>query len=179
MSVSLVSLHSLIELEQKVCLVCTVHLRPFYLFFSLLNVLFLRFFTLSLVFLLGFSDLPLQDQMKLLHGTWLDIICLNIAFRSVPYNGEIRYAADFLVSEEDAGYLRLPKELNIVTRKMIQKMTYLKVEHSEYLLLKAMLLFNPGLFFCWMCNVFSLCILDLVNDCIVMDSIYCPLSVSD
>lgn len=91
----------------------------------------------------GFSDLPLPDQMKLLHGTWLDIICLNIAFRSVPYNGEIRYAADFLVSEEDADFLRLPKDLDAVTRKMIQKMTYLRMERSEYLLLKAMLLFNP------------------------------------
>lgn len=91
----------------------------------------------------GFSGLPLHDQMNLLHGTWLDMICLNIAFRSVPYNGEIKYAADFRVSEEDSEFLHLPKELDAVTRKMIQKMTSLKIEHSEYLLLKAMLLFNP------------------------------------
>lgn len=91
----------------------------------------------------GFGSLPLPDQMKLLHGTWLDIICLNIAFRSVPYSGVIKYAKDFQLSEDHSDMLCMPRDLDLVTRKMIEKMTRLKVERAEYLLLKAMLLFNP------------------------------------
>jgi hypothetical protein len=90
----------------------------------------------------GFASLPLPDQMSLLHGTWLDIVCLNVAFRSVPYNGNIFYADDFKVSEEDSVVYGMPRELDRVTRRLVMKLTELKVTREEYVLLKAMLLFN-------------------------------------
>ena len=82
--------------------------------------------------------------MNLLRSTWLDIVCLNTAFRSIPYNGDIIYADDFKISEEDSAVFGLPPELDRVTRKLIQKLTDLKVNYDEYLLLKAFILFNPG-----------------------------------
>jgi len=92
----------------------------------------------------GFKGLPLPDQMTILRGTWLDIVCLNIAFRSVPYNGNVCYADDFKLSEEDSAVYEMPRELDRVTRKLITKLSDLRVTREEYTLLKAMLLFNSG-----------------------------------
>lgn len=46
----------------------------------------------------GFINLPLCDQMNVLQNTWLDVLCLNLAFRSTPYTGLLVFADDFKVS---------------------------------------------------------------------------------
>ena len=52
------------------------------------------FFALSFI---GFISIPLPDQMNLLQSTWLDILCFNLAYRSVPYKGMLVFADDFKV----------------------------------------------------------------------------------
>ena len=94
---------------------------------------------------LGFLTLPLPDQMNLLQTTWLDIVCFNEAYRSMPYNGVIVYADDFKCSEEESKKLGIPAELDSVSRRLAKKMTSLNVTMDEYVLLKGILLMNPGL----------------------------------
>jgi len=96
------------------------------------------------VYLLGFLGLPLPDQMNLLQSTWLDILCLNLAYRSTPYRGKLVFADDFQCSEEDSVQFEAPVELDIVTRKLSVKLSDLNVTREEYMMMKAMLLFNPG-----------------------------------
>ena len=91
-----------------------------------------------------FKSLRLCDQMSLLRSTWLDIVCLNITYRSLPYNGDIVYADDFKVSEEDSCLFGATLELDYVMRRLIRKLSDVKLTYEEYLLLKALLLFNPG-----------------------------------
>jgi len=92
----------------------------------------------------GFLSLPLPDQMNLLQSMWLDIICLNEAFRSVPYEGSIVFADDFKCSEAESKKFGIPLSLDVVSRKLAQKMTKMMVTTEEYVLLKTILLLNPG-----------------------------------
>lgn len=51
---------------------------------------------------LGFIDLPLNDQMKLLQVTWAELLTLQLAHRSIPYNGRLNFAKDFWLDERSA-----------------------------------------------------------------------------
>lgn len=82
--------------------------------------------------------------MNLLQSTWLDVLCLNLAYRSVPYNGVLVFADDFQCTEEDSRKYESPPDLDSLSRKMARKLSELKITHEEYVLLKAMLLLNPG-----------------------------------
>lgn len=91
----------------------------------------------------GFINLPLSDQMNLLQSTWLDVLCLNLAFRSVPYKKHLVFADDFKCSEDEGSRFTMFAEVDNITRQLAKKMTDLKVTREEYILLKAILLFNP------------------------------------
>jgi hypothetical protein len=82
--------------------------------------------------------------MNLLQSTWLDVMCFNLAYRSTPYKGLLFYADDFKCSEEYARKLGSPPELDAANRKLAEKLSSLNVTREEYVLLKAMLLLNPG-----------------------------------
>lgn len=92
----------------------------------------------------GFLSLPLHDQMNLLQSTWLDIICFNEAFRSAPYDGHIVFADDFKCSDAESKKFGIPSSLDAVSRKLALKMTKMAVTNEEYILLKTILLLNPG-----------------------------------
>lgn len=51
---------------------------------------------------LGFIDLPLNDQMKLLQVTWAELLTLQVAYRSIPFNGKLLFAKDFWLDERSA-----------------------------------------------------------------------------
>ena len=92
----------------------------------------------------GFINLPLADQMNLLQSTWLDILCFNLAYRSVPYKGLLVFADDFQCTEEDSARGGSPPDLDNLTRKLARKLSTLGITKEEYVLMKAMLLLNPG-----------------------------------
>lgn len=92
----------------------------------------------------GFINLPLADQMNLLQSTWLDILCFNLAYRSVPYKGLLVFADDFQCTEEDSAKFGSPPDLDNLTRKLARKLSTLGITKEEYVLMKAMLLLNPG-----------------------------------
>ena len=93
----------------------------------------------------GFINLPLSDQMNLLQSTWLDVLSLNLAYRSVPYKGLLVFADDFKCTEDDGMKFTSFSEVDAVARRLAKKLTDLKVTNDEYIILKAMLLLNPGL----------------------------------
>jgi len=103
-----------------------------------------HFLYLYVVCCAGFVNLALPDQMNLLQSTWLDIICLNLVYRSVPYSHRLVYADDFKCNEEEAARFGSPPELDAVSRKLAKKLTDLNITKEEYVVLKAMLLLNPG-----------------------------------
>lgn len=40
--------------------------------------------------------------MRLLHSTWTEIMTLTVAFRSIPLNGELMFAKEFMFVEKTA-----------------------------------------------------------------------------
>jgi len=52
----------------------------------------------------GFSDLSLNDQMRLLQGSWSEILTLSLCFRSLQSksNGKLNFATDFNITEQEA-----------------------------------------------------------------------------
>lgn len=93
----------------------------------------------------GFIGLTLKDQMNLLQGAWLDILCFNVAFRSSPYKGVLMFADDFVMSDGDSSNLCIPLELNVTLRKLARKISELALTREEYVLMKVMVLLNPDL----------------------------------
>ncbi|XP_026478216.1 steroid hormone receptor ERR2-like [Ctenocephalides felis] len=109
----------------------------------------------------GFADLPLNDQMRLLQGTWVELLTLTLAFRSLPAlttsatvidsaavatNGanltpSLRFATDFILEE------RCAKECNALelyqqTAKVVERLHRTACTKEEYYLLKALALAN-------------------------------------
>lgn len=58
----------------------------------------------------GFTDLTLNDQMRLLQSTWAEVLTLTLAYRSVGLEGRLAWAADLSLDEvgaREAGVLEL------------------------------------------------------------------------
>lgn len=97
------------------------------------------------MYVAGFINLPLTDQMNLLQSTWLDVLCFNLAYRSTPYKGVLVFADDFKCTESESKKFGSPTELDTVTRKLAKKLSDMMITKEEYVLMKAMLLLNPGM----------------------------------
>ena len=51
----------------------------------------------------GFTDIVLEDQMRLLQSTWGEILTLGLAFRSMANGGtRLHFATDLIVDENAA-----------------------------------------------------------------------------
>ncbi|XP_022197677.1 steroid hormone receptor ERR2 isoform X2 [Nilaparvata lugens] len=89
----------------------------------------------------GFTDLTLNDQMRLLQSTWAEILTLSLAYRSLPHTGKLRFAANFSLDErqaKDCGAY----EVYQVCVQIIERLERLSIAKEEYFLLKALVLAN-------------------------------------
>jgi hypothetical protein len=54
---------------------------------------------------IGFLEMPLNDQMRLLQTSWPEVLTLSLAFRSIPLNStnpKLQWSADFGMNEKEA-----------------------------------------------------------------------------
>ncbi|XP_037930664.1 steroid hormone receptor ERR2 [Teleopsis dalmanni] len=89
----------------------------------------------------GFTDLPLNDQMKLLQVSWAEILTLQLTFRSLPFNGKLCFATDVWMDEllaKECGY----SEFYYHCVQIAQRLERISPRREEYYLLKALLLSN-------------------------------------
>nr|XP_033808588.1 steroid hormone receptor ERR2 [Geotrypetes seraphini] len=89
----------------------------------------------------GFSHLSLGDQMSLLQSSWMEILILGIAYRSLPYEDELVYAEDYVMDEEHSRLTGL-LELYVAILQLVRKYKKLKVDKEEFVTLKALVLTN-------------------------------------
>lgn len=66
----------------------------------------------------GFTDLPLNDQMKLLQVSWAELLTLQLAHRSVPFSGKLFFATDFWLDERSAKEIGAVELYNHVRKTM-------------------------------------------------------------
>lgn len=89
----------------------------------------------------GFTDLPLNDQMKLLQVSWAEILTLQLIFRSLPFNGKLCFASDVWMDEllaKECGYT----EFYYHCVQVAQRLERVSPRREEYYLLKALILAN-------------------------------------
>ncbi|XP_075222926.1 estrogen-related receptor isoform X2 [Lycorma delicatula] len=89
----------------------------------------------------GFTDLLLNDQMRLLQSTWAEILTLSLAYRSLPHSGKLKFATNFSLDE------RLARDCNAyevyqVCALVVERLDRLSIAKEEYYLIKALVLAN-------------------------------------
>ncbi|KAJ6218303.1 hypothetical protein RDWZM_009460 [Blomia tropicalis] len=114
----------------------------------------------------GFSDLTLNDQMRLLQSTWAEILALSLAFRSHQYSSppntpaslspnnassttnpifnKLVFATDFIIDEQAAAQCNA-EEFFAHMIQLIKRLHQIKIAKEEYLLLKAIILSNADI----------------------------------
>nr|XP_027197908.1 estrogen-related receptor gamma-like [Dermatophagoides pteronyssinus] len=115
----------------------------------------------------GFTDLILNDQMRLLQSTWAEILSLSLAFRSQQYSSppntpaclspnnasstttnsifnKLVFATDFIIDDQQAAQCNAD-DLFAHLMQLIRRLNQLKIAKEEYLLMKAIILTNADI----------------------------------
>lgn len=94
----------------------------------------------------GFTDLTLNDQMRLLQTTWAEILSLALAYRSCHMSPPVRlmFASDLVLDERQASECHA-EELFIHTAHLVKRLEALSISREEFLTLKALLLTNADI----------------------------------
>ncbi|GFY45153.1 steroid hormone receptor ERR2 [Trichonephila inaurata madagascariensis] len=95
----------------------------------------------------GFTELTLNDQMKLLQTTWAEILSLSLAFRSCTPGSEplkLYFTRDFTMDEQQASDCHAT-ELYARSIRLVKRLEALGIIREEYLALKALLLANADI----------------------------------
>nr|XP_045594742.1 steroid hormone receptor ERR2-like isoform X3 [Procambarus clarkii] len=90
----------------------------------------------------GFTELALNDQMRLLQSTWGEILTLGLAYRSMPAHGHtLHFAPDFTLDEKQARECNAT-ELFTQVLGVVERLEQCGINREEFLLLKALVLTN-------------------------------------
>ncbi|CAN7938539.1 unnamed protein product [Ixodes hexagonus] len=94
----------------------------------------------------GFTDLTLNDQMRLLQTTWAEILSLALAYRSCQLSPPVRlmFASDLVLDERQASECHA-EELFLHMAQLVRRLEALSVSREEFLALKALLLTNADI----------------------------------
>ncbi|KAK4885082.1 hypothetical protein RN001_001353 [Aquatica leii] len=91
----------------------------------------------------GFTELSLNDQMRLLQSTWAEILTLTLAHRSLQLLGlgRLKFASDFTLDERQSRECGAT-ELYLTCCHVVERLDNLSILKEEYYLLKALVLAN-------------------------------------
>ncbi|XP_047498744.1 steroid hormone receptor ERR1-like [Penaeus chinensis] len=90
----------------------------------------------------GFTELALNDQMRLLQSTWGEILTLGLAYRSMPAHAHtLLFAHDFTLDEKQARECNAT-ELFTQVLGVVERLEQCNINREEFLLLKALVLTN-------------------------------------
>jgi estrogen-related receptor ERR len=105
----------------------------------------------------GFTDLSLNDQMRLLQGSWSEVLTLSLIFRTLPttvaaatasakeseagLRRRLKFAPDFALTEAMALQIDLEEFYNHCVN-ILDRSDRLGLRREEYLILKAILVSN-------------------------------------
>lgn len=89
----------------------------------------------------GFTDISLNDQMRLLQSSWTEVLTLALVFRSLPKLGKLNFASNFSLSEMKASECGL----ELFYQKcmlIVERLERLGVTREEFLIMKGLVLAN-------------------------------------
>ncbi|XP_053331329.1 estrogen receptor beta [Spea bombifrons] len=94
----------------------------------------------------GFVELSLYDQVRLLESCWLEVLMMGLMWRSIDYPGKLIFAPDLALDRDEGKCVEGILEIFDMLLATTSRFRELKLQHREYLCLKAMILLNSSMF---------------------------------
>ncbi|XP_032883397.1 estrogen receptor beta isoform X1 [Amblyraja radiata] len=94
----------------------------------------------------GFVELDLHDQVQLLECCWLEVLMVGLMWRSMDYPGKLLFAPDLILDRDEGQCVEGILEIFDMLLAATARFRELKLQHDEYLCLKAMVLLNSSMF---------------------------------
>ncbi|XP_069771894.1 estrogen receptor beta-like isoform X2 [Narcine bancroftii] len=94
----------------------------------------------------GFIELDLHDQVQLLECCWLEVLMVGLMWRSIDYPGKLLFAPDLILDRDDGQCVEGILEIFDMLLAATSRFRELRLQHDEYLCLKAMVLLNSSMF---------------------------------
>ncbi|XP_063189656.1 estrogen receptor beta isoform X4 [Chroicocephalus ridibundus] len=90
----------------------------------------------------GFIDLSLYDQVRLLESCWMEVLMVGLMWRSIDHPGKLIFAPDLVLDRDEGKCVEGILEIFDMLLAMTSRFRELKLQHKEYLCVKAMILLN-------------------------------------
>ncbi|XP_078418086.1 estrogen receptor 2a isoform X2 [Cetorhinus maximus] len=94
----------------------------------------------------GFLELDLHDQVQLLECCWLEVLMVGLMWRSIAHPGKLLFAPDLILDRDEGQCVEGILEIFDMLLAATSRFRELKLQHEEYLCLKAMVLLNSSMF---------------------------------
>nr|AID52845.1 ultraspiracle [Tigriopus japonicus] len=90
-----------------------------------------------------FTDLKIEDRIKLIRAGWNELLIAGCAFRSMNEENGILWADSQFIKRENAHLAGVGDIFDRVLVELVQKMREMKMDKAELGCLRAIILFNP------------------------------------
>ncbi|UYV83952.1 RXRA [Cordylochernes scorpioides] len=90
-----------------------------------------------------FTELPLEDQMRLLKAGWNELLIASFSHRSVGIKDGLVLAAGLVIKRGSADAVGIGSIFDRVLAELVAKMRDMKLDRSELGCLRCIVLFNP------------------------------------
>uniref|UniRef100_A0A8D0HBI5 Estrogen receptor n=1 Tax=Sphenodon punctatus TaxID=8508 RepID=A0A8D0HBI5_SPHPU len=94
----------------------------------------------------GFIELSLYDQVRLLESCWMEVLMVGLMWRSIDHPGKLIFAPDLILDRDEGKCVEGILEIFDMLLATTARFRELKLQHKEYLCVKAMILLNSSMF---------------------------------
>nr|XP_017204881.2 estrogen receptor beta [Oryctolagus cuniculus] len=93
----------------------------------------------------GFVELSLLDQVRLLESCWMEVLMVGLIWRSIDHPGKLIFAPDLVLDRDEGKCVEGILEIFDMLLATTSRFRELKLQHKEYLCVKAMVLLNSSM----------------------------------
>nr|2YLY_A Chain A, Estrogen Receptor Beta [Homo sapiens]2YLY_B Chain B, Estrogen Receptor Beta [Homo sapiens] len=94
----------------------------------------------------GFVELSLFDQVRLLESCWMEVLMMGLMWRSIDHPGKLIFAPDLVLDRDEGKCVEGILEIFDMLLATTSRFRELKLQHKEYLCVKAMILLNSSMY---------------------------------
>ncbi|KAM4852856.1 estrogen receptor beta isoform 2-T4 [Thomomys bottae] len=94
----------------------------------------------------GFVELSLLDQVRLLESCWMEVLMVGLMWRSIDHPGKLIFAPDLVLDRDEGKCVEGILEIFDMLLATTSRFRELKLQHKEYLCVKAMILLNSSMY---------------------------------
>ncbi|XP_037015750.2 estrogen receptor beta isoform X1 [Artibeus jamaicensis] len=94
----------------------------------------------------GFVELSLYDQVRLLESCWLEVLMVGLMWRSIDHPGKLIFAPNLILDRDEGKCVEGILEIFDMLLATTSRFRELKLQHKEYLCVKAMILLNSSMY---------------------------------